>query len=86
MKDLQSPGLIYLKAFLFLALGLAGAVLLWLESPALKTVLLLALAIWSFCRAYYFAFYVVEHYLDPGFRYSGLWSFVRYLLTKKRGQ
>ncbi|MDB6030716.1 MAG: hypothetical protein JWM16_1054 [Verrucomicrobiales bacterium] len=86
MKDLQSPGLIYLKAFLFLALGLAGAVLLWLESPALKTVLLLALAIWSFCRAYYFAFYVVEHYLDPGFRYSGLWSFVRYLLTKKRSQ
>jgi hypothetical protein len=86
MKDLQSPGLIYLKAVLFLGLGLAGAVLLWLESPAWKTVLLLSLAVWSFCRAYYFAFYVIEHYVDPGYRYSGLWSFVRYLFTKKRSQ
>ena len=70
MKDLQNPKLIYLKGFLFLALGLAGAVLLWLESPAWKTVLLLALAVWSFCRAYYFAFYVIEHYMDPWFRVS----------------
>jgi hypothetical protein len=84
MKDLQNPKLIYLKGFLFLVLGMAGTILLLLEFPAWKTVLYLTLAIWSFCRAYYFAFYVIEHYLDPGFRYSGLWSFCCYLVSRKR--
>lgn len=36
---------------------------------------LLALSIWGFCRAYYFAFYVIEKYVDPEFRFSGLLSF-----------
>ena len=41
--------------------------------------LLLALAIWAFCRAYYFAFYVIEHYIDPGFKFAGLWAMLRHL-------
>ena len=36
------------------------------------------------CRAYYFAFYVIERYADPSFKFSGLWSFVRYLTTRHR--
>ncbi len=35
--------------------------------------------------AYYFAFYVIEHYVDPGYRFAGLWSFVRYVLRKCGG-
>jgi hypothetical protein len=60
------------------------AILLVLELATLKGALLLAVSIWAFCRAYYFAFYVIEKYVDPGYRFSGLLSFVRYLVRKKR--
>ena len=65
MRDLQSSKLIWLKGWLFLLLGIASAALVCLEAPSLKVALLLALAVWSFCRAYYFAFYVLERYVDP---------------------
>ena len=48
--------------------------------------LLLTISVWCFCRAYYFAFYVIEHYVDPGYRFSGLWSFVVYLWLKRNDQ
>jgi hypothetical protein len=57
-----------------------GAVLA--EAPVLRVLLLLVLAIWSFCRAYYFAFYVLEHYIDPSFRFSGLVAAVCYLWSR----
>lgn len=40
---------------------------------------------WSFCRAYYFAFYVLERYVDPGFKFSGLGAFVAYLVRRRKG-
>ena len=46
------------------------------RKPGGAHALFLALTIWAFCRAYYFAFYVIEHYVDPGFKYAGLWDFV----------
>ncbi len=46
--------------------------------------LLLGVAIWSFCRFYYFAFYVIEKYVDPGYRFAGLSSFALYLVGKRR--
>jgi hypothetical protein len=57
---------------------------LLIESPTLQTVLLLAIAVWSFCRAYYFAFYVVEHYVDPGYKFAGLTDFARYALRRRK--
>jgi hypothetical protein len=48
-----------------------------LEHPSVRVAVLLALAIWASCRAYYFAFYVIQHYVDPGYRFSGLWSWSR---------
>ena len=84
MKDLTSPFWIKLKGGLFLFLGLLAAALLLVDAPTLKDAGLLVLAIWCFCRAYYFAFYVIEHYVDPGYKFSGLGSFVKYLLRKKR--
>jgi hypothetical protein len=84
MKDLTNPRWIYLKGVLFLLLGVVSAVLLILENPTLKTALLLGLVIWCFCRAYYFAFYVIEKYVDPGFKFSGLGAFVGYLLRTRK--
>ena len=84
MKDLTDPFWIKLKGGLFLFLGLLAAALLLVDAPTLKDEGLLVLAIWCFCRAYYFAFYVIEHYVDPGYKFSGLGSFVKYLLRKKR--
>jgi len=84
MKDLASGTWIKVKGILFLLLGIVAAVLLWLENPTWKVALLLALAIWCFCRFYYFAFYVIEKYVDPGYKFSGLWSFVGYLVGKRK--
>jgi len=80
--DLKNPKLMYLKAALFILIGLICFGLIWLESPTLKTVILLLLMIWAFCRAYYFAFYVIEKYVDPHYKFSGLLSFIHYLLKK----
>ena len=84
MKDLTHPTWIKVKGLLFLLLGTLASVLLILDNATWKTVLLLVLAVWCFCRAYYFAFYVIEHYVDPNFKFSGLISFLRYLLRRQR--
>ena len=42
------------------------------------------LMIWAFARAYYFAFYVIEHYIDPLHRFSGLLDFLRYVVCRRR--
>ena len=83
--DLTNRRLIYLKGFLFLLGGLVASVLLVLEHPTWKVALLLAVAVWCFARFYYFAFYVIERYVDPSYKFSGLWSFAVYLL-RRRGQ
>jgi len=84
MKDLSNPFWIKLKGLLFLLIGIAATVLLFLDSPTLRTAILLVLAIWSFCRFYYFAFYVIEKYVDPGYKFSGLISFARHLFQSRR--
>ena len=85
MKDITNPRLIFFKGALFLGLGIASAVLLFEEAPTVRAGILIAMTVWSFCRAYYFAFYVIEHYVDSNYRFSGLISFARYLLQKKHG-
>lgn len=84
MKDLTNPAWIKAKGFLFLCLGLLSATLLFFEHPTLRVALLLILAVWCFSRFYYFAFYVIEHYVDPNYRFSGLLSFARYWIRKQR--
>ena len=74
----------YLKAALFLVIGTVSAALLLAESCSWKTALLLVLLVWSFCRAYYFAFYVLEHYVAPGFKFSGLGSLLAYLWRRRK--
>jgi hypothetical protein len=83
LGDIKSPRLIYIKGFLFLFTGLVAALALIVENPNLRDTFLLLVAIWSFSRFYYFAFYVIEHYVDPGFRFAGLWAFFLYLFRRR---
>jgi hypothetical protein len=84
MRDLSDPGWIKLKGALFVVLGTLAATGLLLEAQTLRAGLLLALTVWAFCRAYYFAFYVLERYVDPEFRFSGLGSALRFLAARRR--
>ena len=84
MKDLSNPFWIKLKGLLFLFIGIAAAILLFLDSPTFKTAVFIVLIIWSFCRSYYFAFYVIEKYVDPTYKFSGLISFARYLFQRRK--
>ena len=85
MRDLTNSKLIYAKGVLFLLIGALSSFLLIAPRRSLVDALLLAAAVWGFARAYYFAFYVIEHYVDPTYRFAGLGSFVKYLFTRKRG-
>jgi hypothetical protein len=82
--DLKNPKLLYLKAILFVLIGVFASVLLFIEHPTWRTAILLALAVWGFARAYYFAFYVIEKYVDPAYRFAGLTSFIGYLFRNRR--
>ena len=83
LGDIKSAKLIIFKGFLFLFAGSLAALGVWLENANWRTALLLAIAIWSFCRFYYFAFYVIEKYVDPSYKFAGLGSVVLYFLRKK---
>jgi hypothetical protein len=81
--DLKNPRVIYLKGFLFVIAGVIASAAIVIEVPSIKIALLLGIAIWSFARAYYFAFYVIQHYVDAGFRFAGLWSFLKYVIKRR---
>jgi hypothetical protein len=84
MADLKSPRVIKIKGLLFLVIGILSSALLLINAPSLLNFVLLCLAVWGFSRFYYFAFYVIEHYVDPNYRFAGLGSFVRYMLRRNR--
>ncbi len=84
MADLTCPFLIKLKGWLFLCIGVSGSWLLVVEAPSIEVAILLGLVVWAFCRFYYFSFYVIEHYVDPSYRFAGLLSFVKYMLQRPR--
>lgn len=82
MGDLTDVRLLYLKGALFVVLGTMAAANLLLLHPEWQVAASLAVCVWAFSRAYYFAFYVIERYVDREYRFAGLSSFVRYLLTR----
>lgn len=84
MANLTHPRAIWFKGGLFVGLGLLSAGLLIARMADFSSMALLAITIWAFCRAYYFAFYVIQHYVDPNFRFAGLLDFVRYTLHGKQ--
>lgn len=82
--DLKDPRWILAKGFLFLLLAMMAAVGILVTTPTWQMAVLLALALWAACRWYYFMFYVIEHYVDPSFKFAGLGSFVRYLRSGRK--
>lgn len=84
MADLRNPKLIIAKGFLFLFCGLLASAILLIENPHWRVAVLLCVAVWGFARFYYFAFYVIEHYVDPRYRFAGLGAFVRYMMRVRR--
>jgi len=83
-KDLKSKKLIYLKAILFIIILFLSVILNIIEDRVFFRVFSLVLAIWSSARLYYFAFYVIEHYVDADFKFSGIFDFLVYLFRRKK--
>lgn len=83
MGDLKHPGLMWLKAALFVAIGTTSAALILVDQPSLRTLVLLLLVTWSSARAYYFCFYVIEKYIDPSYKFAGLGSVVRHVISRR---
>jgi hypothetical protein len=83
MGDITSKRLLIVKGGLFVALGVMAIAVILLRYPDWQLALLLAVAVWAFCRAYYFAFYVVQHYIEPEFRFAGLGSVIAYLWRRR---
>ena len=81
--DIKNPKILKFKGILFLTLGLMAAALIFIQIPSLQNFVLILITIWAFCRFYYFAFYVLHHYADKDFNYSGLLHLFRYLLGRK---
>ena len=83
MTDITHPKLLWIKGMLFLVLALGASAILILETASLRVAALLFIAVWASCRAYYFAFYVIEHYIDPSYRFAGLTSVLQHILRQR---
>ena len=73
MQDLRSPTLIKAKAGLFLVTEYSRQQYCWI-APRGRSARCWRLPSGAFCRLYYFVFYVVERYLEPDRRASGILS------------
>jgi hypothetical protein len=81
--DLSSSRAILAKGWLFLILALLASAGLLALAFTWQVAVLFAIAVWAFCRWYYFMFYVIEHYVDPSFKFAGLGSFLSYLRKRR---
>ncbi len=84
MADLKNPNIIKAKGFLFLALAIGSGALAVVEDRKWVEVILIAIAIWSGARFYYFLFYVLEKYVDPNQKYAGVLTMLQELLKAKK--
>lgn len=84
MGDLKDPRLMVLKAVLFVVAGLMASAGLLLERFSWTNLGLLVTAVFCFARFYYFCFYVIEHYIDPDYKFAGLTSVLTYYWRKRK--
>ncbi len=82
--DIEAKPVLYFKAILFVAVFLLAVALNLMESDLTIRIMSLALVIWSSARIYYFMFYVIENYIDKEYKFSGIYSFMKYMLKKNR--
>jgi hypothetical protein len=72
MADIQSKRLIAIKGLLFVLITATSGIAIIAKAPSVTVVALVLILIWASARSYYFLFYVLEKYVDPTLRYSGL--------------
>lgn len=82
MADLKSRPLIIAKGLMFLAVAGMCAYLILSELPSMRVAALLLVLVWASCRFYYFLFYVLERYVDPSMRYTGIWDLLQGLFRR----
>ncbi len=80
--DIKSKRWLHLKGWLFLLIGLLVGGTILFESQSFRTLFLLAMAIWGFCRFYYYLFYVLENYIGRNQKYAGIWDAIKYLFKR----
>jgi hypothetical protein len=86
--DLKSPVALRVKGWLFLVLGLIASILLLAEDFNWPRLGLLVVAVWGFCRFYYFLFHVLERYAGRNRPYAGLLDAMAWALRgrEEKGQ
>jgi hypothetical protein len=75
-----------LKGISFLLIVIGSSMVILIKQPTLMAVLALCVLIWASARFYYFLFYVLERYVDPSLRYSGLLALLSALLQRRNSQ
>ena len=73
-----TPRWMLVKLLLFVVIGVTSSGMILAEDPGLLRAGLLVAFGWAVCRAYYFCFYAVEHYVDGRYRFAGLIDFARW--------
>lgn len=86
MTDLRSEGWLWFKGIAFACVATLSFFLVLVELKSSKQVLLVLVSIWAFCRAYYFAFYVIEKYIDRQYRFAGLIYVPQYIANRWSGE
>ena len=82
MPDIKSKNLIVIKGLLFITIVIASTIGIIFYCPRPAVIGLLIILIWSSARSYYFLFYVLEKYVDPNLKYTGLIDLIKKI--KKR--
>ena len=82
LDDLRSAAWIHAKGAMFLIIGFLAAALLFLQAPEWKTAALITVAVWAFCRFYYYLFYVLERYLGRDQKFSGIFDAIAWLVRR----
>jgi hypothetical protein len=85
MTDLKSEKWLWIKGGLFVIVAMLSVFLLAVDFANMKQFVLLMLAIWASCRAYYFCFYVIEKYIDREYRFPGLLYLPQYMFRRWNG-
>ncbi len=84
LYDDLPPVWIYVKWVLFFVILIMSAGMSVVIDEKLQRFVLILATIWSSARFYYFMFYVIEKYVDDSYKFSGVLSFLKYLLQKRK--
>jgi len=82
-RDLKNVAVIKAKGLLFALIGLIASSIIIVGQPNLQTILLLAVAIWAWCRFYYFLFYVLENYAGRKRPYAGVLDAIKSIFVNE---